>query len=255
LRAASPLDGGFVPLCAGGRDDLVALDAGGKVHVLMSASAQPGDMTFTGPFTFATPGDPKNLVVTDLDRDGRQDLAVLANGTLALLLNTTPTGAGVPTFAARIDRATASAPQALAVVDLDGDDQDELVVLHNSQPMWIYANVGGSVPQFEAARVVEVGANAKTVRAMDLDGDGALDLLVGYDSVGYVQFLNRSTALGSFELEAANAHLNVLERGAMSFGTPTAMRAADLDGNGSTEVVVSVTTFASSGGVLVVYDQ
>jgi hypothetical protein len=255
LPSGYPVDVAVVDIDEDGREDLVALDEAHNVLVHMSASAQPGELTFAGPFSFATPDVPKKLVVTDLDRDGRQDLGVLSGNTLSLFLNTTPMGAGAPTFAARIDRATAAFPQALAIVDLDGDDQDELVVLHNTQPMWIYANRGGSVPQFEAARVIDVGANAKTVRAMDLDADGALDLLVGLDSVGYTQFFNRSTGLGSFELEPANARVNVLERGSMSFGSPTAMRAADLDGAGLPEVIVSVSTTTSSGGVLVIYEK
>lgn len=255
LPSGYPIDLAVVDVDQDGREDLVALDESRNVLVHMSLSAQPGDLTYAPPVSFATPDSPKKLAVTDLDRDGRPDFAVLASsGTLSLYVNTTPAGPSAPTFAARIDRATANFPQALAIVDLDGDGQDELVVLHNSQPMWIYANVGGSVPQFEAARVFDVGANASTVRAMDLDGDGALDLLVGVDSVGYKQFLNRSTGLGSFDLEPATARVNVLERGSMSFGSPTAMRAADLDGTGLPEVIVSVSS-TFSGGVLVLYEK
>jgi hypothetical protein len=258
LPSGQPIDLAVVDIDSDGREDLVALDDDRRVLVHMSASTQPGDMTFAPPVALATPWSPQRLVVTDLDRDGRQDLAVLSGdpGTLSLFVNTTPTGTTVPQFAARIDRATANQPKGMAVVDLDGDQQDEIVVLHAYQPMWIYANRGGAgVLQYEAARVVDVGGNSSTIRAMDLDGDGALDLLVGNDSVGYQQLFNRTTGVGSFDLEPASARVNVLEHGANSIGSPTAIRAADLDGSGLTEIIVSVANGFTGGGVLVIYEK
>lgn len=84
--------------------------------------------SFTASVGFTTNiGQNPNPAVGDFNGDGKPDLAI-ANGMVAVLLNTTAANAMTPIFGAEMDFPAGATPLAIAVDDLNGDGRPDLAV-------------------------------------------------------------------------------------------------------------------------------
>src|SRR5438270_881649 len=83
--------------------DLAAANSlDGTVSVLLNTTPQgAAGPTFATQETFAVGDDPRSVATGDVNGDGEPDLAVAntQDGTVSVLLNTTPHGATTPSFA------------------------------------------------------------------------------------------------------------------------------------------------------------
>lgn len=118
-----------------GKHDLaVANNGSSRVSVHLNTTV-PGAATptFAPKADFGVGTGPISVAISDLNGDGKLDLAVANNGsaTVSVLLNTTTPGAGSPTFAAKSDVAVGAAPAGVAIGDLNGDGVPDLAVTNH----------------------------------------------------------------------------------------------------------------------------
>ena len=147
---------------------------------------------------------PRDLVIADLNNDGRLDLASLNRNSdnFSVLRNTT-TSPGAISFDAAVNYAVNSRPSSLIAVDLDGDGLREMVatnfigttisVLRNS------SSPGGTI-QFLPKIDFQVNLNPFSVSAADFDRDGKQDLAIANRTSTKAVisvFRNTSAAIGS----------------------------------------------------------
>lgn len=167
-----------------GRLDLAAGTGAGTLSVLLQSPALSG--AFLAAVDYTLGSYPNQVRVADLDGDGRRDVALALEdaGRLGLLgiLRQDPGQAG--RFLPLKDYVTQDASAcALAIGDLDGDGQPEIVVANYGAPGW-----PGSLTLFQSS---EAGPAAFGIRAIyngyygprsvamgDLNGDGRPDLLI-----------------------------------------------------------------------------
>jgi hypothetical protein len=153
-----------------------------------------GDGTFDAPVAF-TPQTFMYLAIAagDVDRDGDQDLVLVAEGNkIDVFLNN-----GAATFAPAVSyplEAFTGLGARILLADLDGDAAPEAVFpSRNERNIRVLRNNGAGV--FAAPDEYPAGVEAVMPRAADLDADGDRDIAVtGFVSGGVVVFSNASTS-------------------------------------------------------------
>jgi hypothetical protein len=149
-----------------GRNDLVLVDSGSRVMVLL----QQPDGTLAAPLAYAAWPNVREVLLADVDENGSRDVLTIGSGPATLLAGT-GTGSFGPALGLP-DR-----PRDLAAADFDGDGRDELVSLDDDgSPLLVHgadAFGGWGVPA-----EVDVGSGARRIVAGRFTDDEPPDLLV-----------------------------------------------------------------------------
>ncbi len=213
---------------------------------LSAFSSKPFTVTLSGSLSFstkqdkATSAEPYETCISDIDGDGKPDIAVVNNSSnsVSVLRNTsTP---GTVSVAAKIDFTTEANPQSLTAGDIDGDGKPDLVLTnYGSNSISVLRNI--SIPgtaSFAAKVDFSTGASSgpAAVSIGDLDADGKPDLATVNSTTNTVSvFLNTSTT-GSINFASK-----------VDFATealPYAVSINDIDGDGKPDI--SVANFSGS---------
>jgi hypothetical protein len=179
---------------ADGKPDLV-LSAGGVV-VLLNTTPTGGTIPTFGAYqSFSTNGGVSRALLADVNGDGKPDVVtageVNSSAAVAVLLNTTPAGAGTVTLAALQSFPVNHATADIAVSDLNGDGKPDFVTTGtnpNSINVLLNTTPAGSSTVTAATRQdFPAGITPQGVVIADLDGDGKPDVVVA----------NRNTVIGA----------------------------------------------------------
>jgi len=234
-------------------DVVLRLDGGAGGHWLQPWRGD-GVGAFLGAFMTPLPGGaPGDLVLVDLDRDGRLDAVDLSGSDLHLLRNASGPGwsaLGAPVGPYASDAGLgASGPSALARGDWDGDGRVDLAVVHTSGA--VVTHVGTGLVQLDpgSARRIAVGAGAPDrVVTADFDRDGDPDLLVASTVTGSLELLRGDGRTGGGERDGAGVGVGLpLEHGLT--GAPRGVVVGDLDQDGRADAV----TWGGVGGSVEVW--
>lgn len=221
-----------------GKVDLVVVnagDVGDKIAGSVSVLLGHGNGTFTRT-DFPTALNALAVAVSDLDGDGRPDLAVSHwfSSTTSILRNL-----GDGNFAAKEDYPGGG--RGITAADFDGDGHADLAVI-GYPGILFFKNQGDGTfaPKVDFPLAQEVGA----IAAGDVDGDGKPDL-VALDFQGFTKVrVFRNLGDGTFG-PAAGYPAGL----ASNHPTGTTLRLADLNGDGKADIVVA------SDGVSVIFNQ
>jgi len=223
-----------------GKPDFVITNgtqSGGNASVLLNTTAAgAATSTFASYVQFATPVNVQGVAVGDFNGDGKLDFAIAnRNGGVSVLLNTTTTGALVPTFAPYVNFVAGSDSYAVAVGDVNSDGKPDLVISNGgSNTVSVLLNtttIGAATPTFAVKVDYPVNAGAGGpygVKLGDLNGDGKLDIV----ATGFSNN-NVSVLLGSGSGTFA-AHVD------FAVGThPISVTVGDVNGDGKPDIAVA----------------
>ncbi len=217
----------------GNPDLAVANFSSDDVCVLLGS----GDGTFPAQQRFTTGVSPESVAIGELNGDGNPDLAVANFGSIrnigdvAILL-----GNGDGTFAAQQRFAAEGVPSSLAIGDLNGDGNLDLVVTSLLNGVSILLGNGDST--FAAEQRFPVGNAPRFAAIGDLNGDEIPDLSVATGSVVFNVGVGIGvwTLLGNGDGTFADQRFLATSTG---IAIPYSVAIGDLNGDGNPDLAVS----------------
>jgi hypothetical protein len=199
---STPIGVAIGDLDGDGKPDLLVTSLGSNTLSVFRNTSVTGSITnssFAARMDFAAGSGTADIVVGDLDGDGKPDVAVTNHddNTISVFRNTSTIGS--ITFAAKVDFATGSTPYVDEIGDLDGDGKPDLVAAnYNSNTISVLRNtsVSGSITGSSFANKVDFASGNWGVAIGDLDGDGKPDLAVtnsGGNTISVLRSLQSTT--------------------------------------------------------------
>ena len=180
---------------------------------------------------------PNTVIASDLDGDGKPDLASVNFGanTVSVFRNTGPVG-GALSFAANVDFSVGGGANDLAVGDLDGDGKPDLAVVNNTDATITLLQNACTPGNLNFVRGTDVQTGTMNpgspwaLRIADFDGDSKPDIA----SVNQID-------------QSVSVHRNISTAGApaidanVDYGTgnlPWGLAIADYDGDGLPDMAI-----------------
>jgi hypothetical protein len=182
-----------------GRPDLACVDnAVNTVSVFLNTGTPGGALSFSSNTDFLVGNAPQDLAVGDMDGDGKPDLAVVNNSdnTVQILRNTSIVG--TPGFSIGTPVNTGNGPNALVMVDLDGDGKPDLAVVNsNDNTVSVFRNTSAvGAPSLAANVTYNCGDVPWDIATADFDGDGIPDLVTCNNTISTLSVLLNSSSSG-----------------------------------------------------------
>ncbi len=199
-----------------------------------------GNAGFGPPAVVSIGGQLRALAVGKIDLDGDQDVAVVDSADKLHIL----IGDGQGGLAQSSQVTTAFGPSSLAIADLNNDGRADVAVTASSSPQGpgtqVRVHFGNGNGGMTPATNVDTGATPIDIKAVNLDGDGDIDLVCA-NSVGSSIFRLINDGLGNFTVQTTPVGQ-----------TTRCIAASDLDGNGTIDLVVGgspdLKVFRGTGG-------
>ncbi|MDI6765294.1 MAG: FG-GAP-like repeat-containing protein [Bacteroidota bacterium] len=186
----------FGDLDTDGKPDLVVADLhSDSVSILLNTST-PGNFSFSPKIDFATGDRPFDVAISDLDGDGKPDIAVTNQyqNTLSVFRNNSTD----ITFslAEKLDFPGGGSLSGIAIADIDGDGKSDLIHIGDDAVAVLQNTSTGGTISFTGPVNFGVGSAPQTISVGDLNGDGKPDVVSANLLSNTVSVLRNTSTLG-----------------------------------------------------------
>ena len=216
-------------------------------------SAYPAGATAFVPkvdFAMTTPSDPIQVLIQDMDGDGKADLVVMTFVDVSIYRNTSTTGSiNSGSFASPVSYPLPGPyvmggwmiGDLMAIGDVDGDGVPDLLFGRTyTDSIYVMRNTStpgsfgfSSLVPFATGGAVSYGINC--IAMADMDGDGKADAVINNGDGSVSVLLNTSTA-GAITTSSFAAPFNVMATA--SYGL-YGLAVGDIDGDGKLDIAVT----------------
>ncbi|WP_151996844.1 MULTISPECIES: choice-of-anchor D domain-containing protein [unclassified Imperialibacter] len=174
-----------------GRLDIVCWGSTSPGIVVMANESSPGEISFSPATTLGIEGTPHiGLVLSDLDQDGKVDIAAITGSSINIYYNTSTIGK--ITFTGSSTLAIGGGD--LTAGDLNDDGIPELIRAFGTSLDVITNTSTPGKPSFGPLTSFKPNSAAAIVRAADMDQDGFLDIIVGSQTATVIEIFRNAYA-------------------------------------------------------------
>jgi trimeric autotransporter adhesin len=242
---AQPYSIAIADINGDGKPDMVTANLAANTVSVLRNTATSGSIasgSFAAKVDFATGSNPISVAVSDLNGDGKPDIAVAnwASGSMSVLRNAS-TGSVITTasFAAKVDFVSGTHPQSIATGDIDGDGKPDIIVANQgSTNVSVFRNTvaGGSITSTSFAPKVNftTGTNPYSIAIGDIDGDGKLDIAVANNGSNTVSVFRNTATTGSITSSSLALKVDYA-----TGTTPYNVSIGDINGDGKPDLAVA----------------
>jgi hypothetical protein len=214
-----------------GKPDIVVTNYNSQTVSVYRNTGTFGSVAFASKVDYTTGVNPAALTVTDFDKDGRMDMAVVNEGSASVSIFRNTGTSGVLAFASKVDYTTGATPRSIATGDFDADgDMDMVVSNAAAASVSVFKNTSSSgTISFDAKTDFTTGNGPNSVSVNDMDGDGKPDITATSFSTASVGVLKNTGTAGSINFAAKVDYPLV--------NYPDQHITGDLDGDGKPDIV------------------
>ncbi len=250
--SSSPYSVAIGDIDGDGKPDLAIASFNDNTVGVLRNTGSIGVLSFSSIVNFSAGINPVAVAVGDIDGDGKPDLAICnsSSSTVSVIRNTSSNS--TLSFASKIDFATGTNPNSVAIGDIDGDNKPDLTTANShSNTVSVIRNTSSiGVVSFDSKVDFVTNTRPSSVTISDIDGDGKLDLAVANGSAGTVGVLRNTGSVGMVSFASKVDFATVT--------SPFSVNIGDIDGDGKPDLAttnfndnsVSVLRNTSSSGIV-----
>ncbi|MBX2956962.1 MAG: VCBS repeat-containing protein [Cyclobacteriaceae bacterium] len=229
---ASPYSVAIGDLDGDGKADLAVANRLSNTVSVFRNTGSSGTISYAAKVDFTTGSLPNSVAISDLDGDGKADLAVANTGSSVSVFRNLGSP-GTINYAAKVDFTANSQANWVATGDLDGDNKSDLAIGYEfGTAVSVFRNLSSPGNINYAAKVdFTTGDRPYSVAIGDLDGDGKPDLAVSNENSFSVSVLRNTGSSGTISYAAK-----------VDFATgasPYSVAIGDQDGDGKSDLVAA----------------
>jgi hypothetical protein len=192
---------------------------------------------------FSVGGSPYDVVIDDIDGDGKNDILVTnsSTNTISAFRNISSPGSfDANSLAAGVDFVTPDTPLFISVADIDGDGKKDMVVssISYNSLISVFRNTSTpgdlSVSSFAAGVSFSTNFNPHGIAIEDVDGDGKLDIAVTNYGENTVSVFKNTSVVGEIMESSLQQKVDFV-----TGAEPFTLSIADIDGDGKKDMIVA----------------
>ncbi|MFC4230749.1 FG-GAP-like repeat-containing protein [Parasediminibacterium paludis] len=223
--ASSDLDGD-------GKLDLVISNSNFSTLAILKNTSVGSNIAFASPIYVTTGSSTIDVVIGDLDNDGKEDIVAVnkTSNSLSFFKNTSTLG--TISFSSNQQVNVGVNSNAISVIDLDSDGKMDLVTVNSSNnTITVLKNVTSSGVISFVNSTYQVGSNPSSIASGDIDSDGKLDLAIANYNSNTVSIFKNLSSPGSIIFD------NKIDIATGS--SPRNIAIADIDGDSKVDIATS----------------